>query len=85
MATAIAHDVAWRLQGGEQEPLSERRSRLHAERAARDAAGPAGLATQKRDWRNTGCTAEEWKSGVDPDEVSENLYDDSRGEPIFLP
>src|SRR5260221_9941512 len=34
MATAIAHYVAWRLQGGEQEPLSERRSRHQAEKAA---------------------------------------------------
>ena len=84
MATAIAHYIAWRLQGGEQEPLSERRSRLHAERAARDAAGPSGTPI-KRDWRNTACTAEEWKAGVDPDDVAENLYDDSRGEPIFLP
>ncbi len=84
MATAIAHYIAWRLQGGEQEPLSERRARMHAERAARDAAGPLGL-SQKRDWRNTGCTADEWKSGVDPDEVQENLYDDLRGAPLFLP
>jgi hypothetical protein len=85
MATAIAHYVAWRLQGGEQEPLSERRARLHAERAARDAAAPLAAAHLKRDWRNTGCTAEEWRAGVDPDEVSENLYDDARGEPLFLP
>ena len=84
MATAIAHYVSWRLQGGEQEPLSERRSRLHQEKAARAAAGPLA-GQQKRDWRNTGCTAEEWHAAVDPDEVQENLYDDSRGAPIFLP
>ena len=85
MATAIAHYVSWRLQGGEQEPLSERRARLHAERAARDAATPSTGPARTRDWRNTACTAEEWKAGVDPDDVAENLYDDSRGEPIFLP
>ena len=84
MATAIAHYVAWRLQGGEQEPLAERRFRLHAERAARDAAGSLHPA-QKRDWRNTGTTAEEWRAGVDPDEVAENLYDGERGQPIFVP
>jgi hypothetical protein len=83
MATAIAHYIAWRLQGGEQEPLSERRARLHAERAARAAAGPAGA--PKRDWRNTGCTAEEWHAQVDPDEVQDNLYDSERGAPLFLP
>lgn len=86
MATAIAHYVAWRLQGGEQEPLSERRTRLHAERAARaHAASPEGQLAARRDWRNTGCTADEWKAGVDPDEVQENLYDSERGSPIFLP
>lgn len=86
MATGITHYVAWRLQGGEQEPLSERRSRLHAERAARQAsASPAGLAAQRRDWRNTGCTAEEWHAQVDPDAVQDNLYDSERGAPLFLP
>ena len=82
MATAIAHYIAWRLQGGEQEPLSERRSRMHAERQARDVAGSS--LHLKRDWRNTGCTAEEWRAAVDPDEVQENLYDD-RHSPILLP
>ncbi len=83
MATAIAHYIAWRLQGGEQEPLSERRSRMHAEREARNASGAA--LNQKRDWRNTGCTSDEWHAQVDPDEVQENLYDDTRGTPLFLP
>lgn len=83
MATAIAHYISWRLQGGEQEPLSERRARLHAERAARAASSPFPAA--KRDWRSTGCTAEEWHAGVDPDEVQDNLYDAERGEPFFLP
>ena len=86
MATAIAHYISWRLQGGEQEPLSERRARLHQERAARDAAAtPAGQMAARRDWRNTGCTADEWRAQVDPDEVQENLYDAERGAPIFLP
>ncbi len=84
MATAIAHYVAWRLQGGEQEPLSERRARMQAEHAARIAAG-ASLNQGKRDWRNTGTTAEEWHAQVDPDEVAENLYDAERGDPLFIP
>ena len=83
MATAIAHYVAWRLQGGEQEPLSERRSRMHAEQAARAADG-ARAGQPVRDWRNTGCTAEEWKAGVDPDELGDQLYDD-RAAPLFVP
>lgn len=82
MATAIAHYVAWRLQGGEQEPLSDRRARLHQERAARDLAG-AHLGPT-RDWRNTGCSAEEASAHADPDEVAENLYDD-RHDPLFVP
>lgn len=79
MATAIAHYVSWRLQGGEQEPLSERRIRRHQEEAARLAA--AGPAAPRRDWRNTGCTAEEMRVGVEEDDDS--VYDDSRGSPEF--
>lgn len=82
MATAIAHYVAWRLQGGEQEPLAERRSRLHQAQAARAAAG-ASLGP-KRDWRNTGCTAEEWHAQVDTDEDLDSVYDD-RHAPLFVP
>jgi hypothetical protein len=80
MATAIAHYVAWRLQGGEQEPLSERRTRRHAEQAARILA--AGPAAPKRDWRNTGTTADEMKAGVE-DDGDDSVYDDSRGMPEF--
>jgi hypothetical protein len=80
MATAIAHYVAWRMQGGEQEPLSERRSRHQAEKVARVAA--AGPNAPKRDWRNTGTTAEEMKLGVEEDDDS--VYDGERGAPLFL-
>jgi len=83
MATAIAHYICFRAQGGEQEPLSERRARHHVEEATRLAAGAAKGLNQRRDWRNTGCTADEAKSGVDPEEVSD-VYDD-RYEPQFLP
>lgn len=83
LACAIAHTVAWRLQGGEQEPLNERRARRHQEQMARaGAAARQGLVGQ-RDWRNTGCTSAEAHEMVDPDEVAENLYDD-RYSPAFL-
>lgn len=83
MATAIAHYVAWRLQGGESEPLDERRRRHHQEAAARAAlAATSGLAQEKRDWRNTAATAEEWQAGVE--ELDESVYDGERGEPILL-
>lgn len=80
MACAIAHYVAWRLQGGEQEPLDERRRRLRAEEASRQAAGmTAGL--PKRDWRNTGATSAEANAMTDEDDDS--LQDD-RYTPAFL-
>lgn len=82
MATAIAHYVAWRMQGGEQEPLSERRSRHQAEKAARVAS--AGPDAPKRDWRNTGTTAEEMKLGVEEDGGDDSVYDGDRGMPMFL-
>lgn len=82
MATAIAHYVSWRLQGGEQEPLSERRARRHAEQEARQLAGQP--LQMKRDWRNTSCTAEEANAHVD-DDGDESLYDEGRGTPLFLP
>lgn len=80
MATAIAHYVSWRMQGGEQEPLSERRVRHQAEKQARLVA--AGPNAPKRDWRNTGTTAEEMKLGVEEDDDS--VYDGERGSPLFL-
>ncbi len=82
MATAIAHYVAWRMQGGEQEPLSERRSRHQAEKHARLVA--AGPGAPKHDYRNTGCTLEEMKAGVDEDGGDDSVYDGERGSPIFL-
>lgn len=80
MASAIAHYVAWRMQGGEQEPLSERRARRQAENKARTLA--AGPNAPKRDWRNTGATAEEMKLGVE--EEDDSVYDGERGAPLFL-
>lgn len=82
MATAIAHYVAWRLQGGEQEPLSERRARLHQEQQARIAAAAlGGVAALPRDWRNTACTADE--AGLGVEEESSEVYDE-RSSPTFL-
>lgn len=80
MSCAIAHYVAWRLQGGEQEPLDARRRRRHEETAARQASATAALQTT-RDWRNTSATATEHRAMVDEDDDS--LYDD-RAQPIVL-
>lgn len=83
LATAIAHHIAWRLQGGEQEPLDERRRRYHQEQEARKVA--AGPSQPKRDWRNTGCTVEEQAALVE--DGDDSVYDELRGErelPVFL-
>lgn len=79
MATAIAHYVSWRLQGGEQEPLSERRARLHQEREARTLAAQPDQG--KRDYRNTASTLEEQAAQVE--EESMEVWDDRR-TPTFL-
>jgi len=81
MATAIAHYVAWRLQGGEQEPLSERRTRLHQEQEARTNAAVGSGLHQRRDYRNTAMTATEAK--VMATEEDDSVYDD-RHSPAFL-
>jgi len=52
-SAAIGYYVAWRLAGGEQEPIAERRRR----RAALDQA--PDHARTPRDWRNSDATAEE--------------------------
>lgn len=58
LSLAIANYVAWRLQGGEQLPLEERRRHRHAQEARlADAAAQSGLS--RPDWRNTPATAEE--------------------------
>lgn len=56
-ANAVANYVGWRLAGGEQEPLGERRRRKHEEQALREA--QAVEAGRGRDYRNTALTAEE--------------------------
>lgn len=82
MSTAIAHYVSWRLQGGEQEPLSDRRARLHAEREARSQDALQAHRV-KPDYRNTHATAQEMAAGTDLDDL-DSVYDD-RSSPIFLP
>jgi hypothetical protein len=81
ISTAIAHYASWRQQGGEQEPLSERRHRLHQERAAR-AADALAVGQPRRDWRNTAVTAEEQAAGAEEEDLS---VVDERSAPIFLP
>lgn len=81
MATAIAHYVAWRLQGGEQEPLSERRQRHHQEQDLRVQAASAKGLPERRDFRNTAMTADEAKEFAT--EEDDSVYDD-RHMPSFL-
>lgn len=61
MASAIGHYAAWRLAGGEHEPLSDRRAR-HLMAEAERARFGVGLGV-KRDYRNTPVTTEEMPHG----------------------
>jgi hypothetical protein len=77
MATAIGNYVTWRLQGGEREPLEERRRLRSAQQAALLAASQEAI---KPDWRNTACTAEEADEWVQdaPDAIDSAMYDGRR-------
>lgn len=67
LSAAIGHYVAWKLSGGEQEPLNElRRRRSEEQRRQVTAAGHVG-----RDWRNTAFTADE--AGAYSDSTDEEL------------
>lgn len=63
MAAAIGYYVAYRMSGGEVEPIAERRRRK---------AAAAAMAAQSHrppaDWRNTAVTAEEADHGADADD-----------------
>jgi len=83
MAAAIGYYVAWRLAGGEIEPIAERRRRKQAlAEQAKVAARP------RRDWRNSAATAEE-ADAAEPDDTPlllderstalDDLTDDSGG------
>lgn len=85
IAGGIAHYVCWRLQGGETEPLADRRRRRQEEELRRTRAGD----TQGRDFRNTDVTADVQKAQQSlkaeerieqEDDSDEWFYDpDSRG------
>lgn len=66
VAAGIAHYVCWRLQGGETEPLADRRRRRQEEEARRVKLGAIG----PRDFRNTDATAAEQSTqeGLTPEE-----------------
>lgn len=81
MALAIGYVVMWRGQGGEAEPLEERRRRKSDTIARQTAA--AAHATRP-DWRNTPATAHEAHqigAGEEPDDLDELLYDPRGYEP----
>ena len=64
LAAAIGYYVAWRLAGGETEPLAERRARRQAQIALR----AGDQAAQGVYWRNTAVTAEEMDHGLESDD-----------------
>lgn len=78
MATAIGYVVMWRGQGGEMEPLEDRRRRK-SETIARQTLASEQLV--KPDWRNGPATADEASTLPDDDEVDEHLYDPRGWEP----
>lgn len=81
MSSAIGYYVAWRMAGGEMEPIEERRKRKA--QAQRDAVGKAAAAT--RDWRNSGMTAEEAHAQEDPDDADyDSDGEDATGGPAGL-
>jgi hypothetical protein len=86
IAAGIGHYVAWRLMGGEAEPLSDRRRRRREEQLRATRQGVVGT----RDFRNSDATADDQKAqeGRAPDLLGEteedndgDFYDpDSRGQ-----
>jgi hypothetical protein len=82
IAAGIAHYVAWRLMGGEREPLADRRRRRHEEGLRRLRAGD----TSPSDFRNTDATAQDQKEQqaqapdlLGEDQDDEHLYYDPSG------
>lgn len=87
IAAGIAHYVAWRLMGGETEPLADRRRRRKEEELRRQRAGDRGPV----DFRNSDSTADDQHAleGLTPEERQQALEDqdehtyydpDSRGQ-----
>lgn len=74
MAAAIGYYVAWRLAGGEAEPIGEKRRR----RAALQAQAALSPSTVRRDYRNSALTASEADVHVEEDdEFADDLAADS--------
>ena len=73
MSAAIGYYVAWRLAGGEAEPIAERRRRRAAQQQQ-----AAESDTAPRDWRNSDATAEEAdRAQEDDDEFADDLSGDT--------
>jgi hypothetical protein len=73
-SSAIGYYVAWRLAGGEAEPIAERRRR----RTALQQHQQQDATHQSRDWRNSDATAEEAdQAQEDGDEFADDLASDS--------
>lgn len=74
LAGAIGNYVAWRLAGGEQEPLGERRRRRHEEQLARQA--DAARKSSIRDFRNTAITVGEMDAGLGQGLTGDDDFDE---------
>ena len=78
ISSAIGYYIAYRLAGGEAEPLAERRRRKTALTQYYQAQGASAV---RRDWRNTDVEANQITVGVldgDDDEPESGLYFDPR-------
>jgi len=74
MAGAIGYYVAWRLAGGETEPIAEKRRR----RAALQAQAAASIGKAPIDWRNSPASAED---AADHREAEDEFADDLAPDP----
>jgi hypothetical protein len=73
-ASAIGYYVAWRLAGGESEPIAERRRR----RSAQQHADAAAADRPRGDWRNSAVTSEEAdQAWEEDDEFRDDLTTDT--------
>lgn len=66
MSAAIGNYVAWRLAGGESEPLEEKRRRLHEQELQARLHGNG----EKPDFRNTAFSSDEMAAGIDDDDLT---------------
>lgn len=77
ISEAIGYYVAYRLAGGEAEPIADRRRRRHAQIQYESKLPQSGVG--KRDWRNSDVTSEQIPLGV-----SDGYRDDDDEAPVYF-